>query len=81
MSLSRRNGAIQVFSRLDKATGFYVWVAAKVERGQLNILCVSTSWNNAYNIALAMAAGQLGDVYNWLDPKGTWLATGNTVVQ
>lgn len=71
MSLQRKNNRIQVFSRLNKSTGFYVWVVATVERGSINVIASSSSWHAAYQAALRIGSGQTGDLLNWLNPQDT----------
>ena len=65
--LRKRNGKFLVFSRLDKETGKRVWHAAKVEKGQLNILVTDFEWIVAARAAEMISTGRMTEFGTWLD--------------
>lgn len=66
MPLQRRNGRFQVFSRLDKESGNYVWTCARVERGQLHILFFDSDWHVVMKAAQMMSQDRIGEFQQWL---------------
>ena len=69
MSLPRRNGRFLVFRRAvfnRTEVGYYQWLCARVEQGQLNILITDKDWKVVMTGAQLMAAGKIGEFHQWL---------------